>query len=196
MIQNPTLQTIQERRSIRRYRPDMPDRDKIEAVIEAGRCAPSGGNTQTTRFTVITNQTVLEKLQALAIEEFAKMEYDEHTYGSLRNAIRNSRTGHYPMLFGAPVLVLVSNLRTYANNYSDCACALENMMLAACSVGLGACWVNQFRWLSDNPVMMETLHEVCHIPPEEKVCGGMVMGIADIAPKKPAVTGYPVTWVE
>ena len=69
-------------------------------------------------------------------------------------------------------------------------------MLAACSVGLGSCWVNQFRWLSDNPVMMATLHQVCHIPLEEKVCGGMVLGVADVAPKKPVVTGYPVTWVE
>ena len=149
-LHNETLKTIRDRRSIRRYEETMPTREEILTVVEAGRCAPSGGNTQTTRFTVITNPQVLQQLQQLARQEFAKMDCDETTYKSLRHAILASKKGDYPMLYGAPVLILVSNLRTYGNNYSDCACALQNMMLAAHALGLGTVWVHREREIFDS----------------------------------------------
>ena len=195
-LHNETLKTIRDRRSIRRYEETMPTREEILTVVEAGRCAPSGGNTQTTRFTVITNPQVLQQLQQLARQEFAKMDCDETTYKSLRHAILASKKGDYPMLYGAPVLILVSNLRTYGNNYSDCACALQNMMLAAQSIGLGTCWINQVRWLNEHGPMIRYLQERCRIPQEEQVCGGVILGIPAAIPGELRHDGYPVTFIE
>lgn len=47
------LEAILTRRSTRKYKDDIPDRKLIEKVIEAGRYAPSGSNSQNTHFIVL-----------------------------------------------------------------------------------------------------------------------------------------------
>ena len=71
------LDFIKSRRSTRRFKSDKLPQEMIEQVVEAGRYAPSGGNSQTTHFIVIDNKEVLDKLASLAKEEFAKMEVTE-----------------------------------------------------------------------------------------------------------------------
>ena len=48
-----TIEAIKTRRSVRRFRPDVPAREHIEAIIDAARFAPTWKNTQTARYTVI-----------------------------------------------------------------------------------------------------------------------------------------------
>ena len=67
------LSFFQSRRSTRSYLAKPVEREKIEAILEAGRCAPSGGNNQSTHFLVITSQEVQDRLAALAQKLFAAM---------------------------------------------------------------------------------------------------------------------------
>ncbi|MBQ6475472.1 MAG: nitroreductase family protein, partial [Clostridia bacterium] len=53
------LQWIMTRRSTRRFSQKTVEEEKLDAVIEAGRAAPSGGNNQTTRFIVIRDREIL-----------------------------------------------------------------------------------------------------------------------------------------
>ncbi len=191
---NPVLQAIHDRRSIRRFKSQPVDRQQLEQVVEAGRQAPTGGNTRTTRFVVIQNPQILERIQETACDAFAQMEADENTYKSLRHSIQASKKGGYRFLYEAPVLILTTNLRNYGNAYSDCACALENMMLAAHSLGLGSCWINQLRWLNQCEPVCKMLEEY-GIPPEEMVCGGLVVGVPDQQPPIPSQEGCHVLWL-
>ena len=191
---NPVLQAIHDRRSIRRFKSQPVDRQQLEQVVEAGRQAPTGGNTRTTRFVVIQNPQILERIQETACDAFAQMEADENTYKSLRHSIQASKKGGYRFLYEAPVLILTTNLRNYGNAYSDCACALENMMLAAHSLGLGSCWINQLRWLNQCEPVCKMLEEY-GIPPEEMVCGGLVVGVPDQHPPIPSQEGCHVLWL-
>ena len=68
------LEAIFTRRSTRRMKPELPPRELIEKVVEAGRTAPSGSNSQTTHFIVITKPEILMELAALVQSEFANME--------------------------------------------------------------------------------------------------------------------------
>ena len=54
-----TLECIKTRHSTRKFKADQLSRELIAQVLDAGRRAPSGGNTQLTHFMVITNQDVL-----------------------------------------------------------------------------------------------------------------------------------------
>ena len=56
------LDAIFTRRSTRKFQEQLPERVLIEKVIEAGRFAPSGGNSQTTHFLVITDAEILKEL--------------------------------------------------------------------------------------------------------------------------------------
>ena len=71
------FEAIMTRRSTRKMKEDVPSRDLIEKVIEAGRCAPSGGNSQTTHFIIITNSDFLGELADIVQSEFAAMEIKE-----------------------------------------------------------------------------------------------------------------------
>ena len=69
-----TLNIIRTRRSTRNYLNKSVEEEKLQQVLDAGRYAPSGGNSQTTHFMVITNPEVMETLIQLVQQEFAKME--------------------------------------------------------------------------------------------------------------------------
>ena len=148
---NEVLETIRRRRSVRRFSPEPLPEEVLAAVIEAGRQAPCGGNSRTTHFMVIRSCEAREELRRLAVREFARMEAAEDTYKSLKKAILSSKKGDYVYDYRAPVLVVTANRVGYPNAMADCACALENMMLAAASLDVGSCWINQLHWLDENP---------------------------------------------
>ena len=85
------IEAILTRRSTRKFSDEIPERDLIEKIIEAGRFAPSGGNSQTTHFLVITDPEILKELARIVQTAFSKMEIREDTYASLKNSINRSK---------------------------------------------------------------------------------------------------------
>ena len=191
------LEIIRHRRSIRKYTTDLVPTSMLDCIIEAGRFAPSGGNSQTTHFLVVQNPQVLQLLRTTAAEEFAKMEVHEGMYRSLVSSIRLAQrkgTG-YDFTYGAPVLILLANKRSYGNAMADCSCALENMMIAAHAIGLGACWINQLHWLDEEPAVRAFLEEL-GLSPEETVCGGLSLGLPETVPEPMVRTGNRIDWID
>ena len=194
------LAFFQSRRSTRKYRPDPVPEDKLMQILEAGRCAPSGSNNQSTHYLVIRNPQVLDRLRELVQQEFAKMELTPGMYKSLAGAARSAKKGGYVFHYNAPVLVVLANKIDYGNAQADCSTAAENMMLMANALDLGSCWINQLRWLNENPVLLEYLHGL-GMAGDEKVYCSVALGYADTADGLPlrspiAVTGNPITWVD
>ena len=190
------LEAILTRRSTRKYMDKMPARELIEKVIEAGRFAPSGSNSQNTHFIVFSDRKNLTKLAELVKDEFSKMEAGPDTYVSLRNAINASKTTSYVFHYDAPVFIVVANKKNYGNAMADSACALENMMIAANALDLGSCWINQLHWLDENKVIRELMYK--HgLKEDETITGGLIIGYpADgvINRQMTERKGNPVTW--
>ncbi len=169
------LEAILTRRSTRSFRPDAVEQEKLETILEAARQAPSGGNSQTNHFLVIRDPEVLKNLARMVQEAFAKMEISEDTYASLKHSITMSKKGGYVFHYGPPVLIVVANRREYGNNMADCACAIENMMVAANALDLGSCWINQLRWLNEEPSLLACLRSL-GMKEEERVYGAVSIG--------------------
>ncbi|MBR0105743.1 MAG: nitroreductase family protein, partial [Lachnospiraceae bacterium] len=148
------LDLIKTRRSTRKYLDRPVPRELLEQIVEAGRYAPSGGNNQTGHFLVVTDPAVLARLAEMAQEAFAGMEVTENTYRSLAFAIQAAKRGGYVFHYHAPALIIAANKKDYGNNMADTACALENMMLMANALDLGSCWINQLRWLNEDPALL------------------------------------------
>lgn len=172
------LDFIKSRRSTRKFKSENVPEELIAQVVEAGRYAPSGGNSQSTHFIVIESREVLDKLAKLAMAEFAKMEVTENTYKSLVSSINASKNGNYVFHYNCPVLIVTANKKDYGNNIADCACALENMMLMANALDLGSVWINQLRWLNENPVILDAMKEI-GLKDDERVYGALAIGYAD-----------------
>ncbi|MBQ8087251.1 MAG: nitroreductase [Clostridia bacterium] len=191
------MEAILTRRSTRRMKPDLPPREMIERVIEAGRTAPSGSNSQTTHMIVITNQKVLNELAMIVQAAFAAMEVGPDAYVSLRNSVGAAKRGGYVFHYGAPVLIVTANRKGYGNAMADSACALENMMIAANALDLGSCWINQLHWLDDD-VNVRGYLEQFGLEREETITGGLILGYGhDGLPVRSELkrTGNPVTWI-
>ncbi len=194
------MEAILTRRSTRNYRPDPVEREKLDAILEAGRQAPSGGNNQTCHFLVIRNRGVLRELARMAERAFAAMEVTGDTYASTRHAIEASKKGGYGFCYNAPVLILAANRRDYGNNIADCACAIENMMVAANALDLGSCWINQLKWLNEEPEIVRYLSGL-GMKADERVWGAVIIGYPATESGLPArhrmpQKGNEVTWID
>jgi len=145
-----TLQTIFERRSIRRYKPDpIPDEHR-ERILEAGRQAPSAANRQPWHFIVVGDPAQKER-------------------------VAQACNGQTWMADAAYILVAVGLPQVSDKWYRvDVAIALQNMVLAARSLGYGTCWIGAFR--------PEQVKQVCQIPEEMEVVACTPLGVPDVAP--------------
>ncbi len=193
------LELIKTRRSTRKFAAKPVEEEKLSAVIEAGRYAPSGGNSQTTRLIVVRDRAVMAKLAAAVKEQFSAMEVTPGMYRSMASAIRASKGDRYVFHYDAPVLIITANKQSYSNNIADCACVLENMMIMANALDLGSCWINQLKWLRDNEAVLDVLRPL-GLEDDERVYGALALGYADTPDGLPnrtplPRTGNPVTMV-
>ena len=186
------MEAIMTRRSVRKMKAEAPERALLEQVIEAGRSAPSGSNSQSTHLIVITEKETLSVLQEKVQAAFAKMEEGPDTYVSLRNSIRASKKGNYVFHYGAPVLIVTANKKGYGNAMADSACVLENMMIASHALGLGSCWINQLHWLTDDPALLGYMKKL-GMRDNETICGSLAVGYPDTEDGKPVRQPLPRT---
>ena len=191
------MEAIFTRRSTRKMKPDVPEKELISQVIEAGRSAPCGSNSQKTHMIVITRGSVLSELAGIVRDAFAEMEAGPDTYVSLRHSIEASKKGNYVFHYNAPVLIVTANKKDYGNAMADSACALENMMIAANALDLGSCWINQLHWLDGHPAVRSFM-EALGLKEDETITGGLILGYGPEGlpvRERREITGNPVTWV-
>ncbi|RKX78770.1 MAG: nitroreductase family protein [Spirochaetes bacterium] len=155
------LEAIRTRRSIRKYTDrDVPD-EFIEKILTAGIWAPSGKNNQPWRFAVVKDK----KLKS----EIAK------------------QTIHTNILENAPVIIAVflDHNVTYdvvkdANTMGAC---IQNMLLAAHALGLGAVWIAEIR------NKMDEVRKLCGAPEEYELIAVVPIGFSREKEKKGRRTG-------
>lgn len=156
-ISDELLRVIMGRRSIRLFMEKEVTKDLIEKIVLAGRCAPSGHNMQTWRFTVLQNKKDISELKKITkqVAELKKSSF----YG-----FQNPQT-----------IIVVSNDRRGFTALQDSSCAIENMLLMAHSLGLGACWLNSWIQISDEPEIRKLL-SLYEIPNTHIVHGVVALG--------------------
>lgn len=177
---NQTITAIMNRRSIRKFLPEQVCEEKLQAILEAGRAAPSGANNQTSHILVVQSPQKRQELIRLAVKRLAEMPYDDTTYKSLRSAIIRSQKGEWDFTYGAPTFIIVANKKGYSNNLVDSACVLENMMIAAQSLGVGTCFINNIKWLYEDEQMLAYLRSL-GMEQDEIPCGGLSVGYSAMA---------------
>lgn len=194
-----TYESIITRRSTRKYLDKEVSQELLEKIIETGRYAPSGGNSQSNHFLVIQNKQIIDHLVKMVERAFSQMEITENMYRSLQNSINLSKKGGYVFSYNAPVLIIVANKRDYGNNQADCAIALENMMLEANELDLGSCYINQLKWLNEDQKILSYLQSL-GMNEDERVYGSLIVGYPDTNDGKPLRKVLPrkgneVTWL-
>jgi nitroreductase len=155
MLSNPVLKAIQERRSVFRFKPDDVSQDKIDAILEAARWAPSFVNSQPWNIVVVKDKETRRKLREIPI-----------TITSL--GIEES-----PVTF----VVAVDPAKDPHHYVEDGAAATENMALAGHSMGLGSYWVGVYDASDNRTSSEEKVKNLLSIPKEHRVISMLPVGV-------------------
>lgn len=178
MKTNSVLETIVQRRSTRSYTETAISKEDMQTIVTAGTYAPTGMNRRSFHFTVISNPEKLAELNRLIRGAFLKSDEER-----LRKRGENP---DYICYYNAPSLILVSNEPSQAWAAQDCACAVQNIFLAAHSLGIASCWINQLLAPTcDDPEVRRLLTE-WGVPSDHKIYGCAALGYAAEALKEPA----------
>ena len=132
---NQVVKTIMERRSIRKYKPQAVERDKMDLILKCGINAPNGQNKQSWEVRVVDNPELLN-----AMKEAMAKGHPNLSPEMVRGCFR-----------GAPTMVFIARDLAYDFSAYDCGLLAENMVLAAWSMGIGSiCLGSPVRFLTDN----------------------------------------------
>ena len=82
-----TDESILTRRRTRKYLNKQVSKELLEKIIETGRYAPSGGNSQSNHFIVIQNKQIIDRLVKMVEKAFSKMEITENMYRIFRSSL-------------------------------------------------------------------------------------------------------------
>ena len=169
-MMNETLQTILTRRSCRSFTDQPIDREALDLLVKAALCAPSGMGLQTWQFTVVTNQEKISRLAQVIGQTLNRENYN---------------------MYRPTALIIPSNSKESRFGREDDACAMENIFLAAHSLGIGSVWINQLQGICDEPAVRQVLQEL-QIPDDHVVYGLAALGYAAQEPGEKERTGKVV----
>lgn len=158
---NEILEVIKARRSIRTFQKKSIGKEDLDLIIEAALFAPSAKNQQSWQFTVVQNKEQIHRLEQAIGNELSRENYT---------------------FLGADTIIIVTNEKDNSNAIADCACALENIFLAAHSLGIGSVWINQLKTICDVPAIRTILSDL-GIPDNHFAGGIAALGYTEgIAP--------------
>lgn len=161
---NEVIDAMKKRRSVRKFKSDMPPKSDIEQIIEAGLYAASGKNMQSAKIIAITNKTLRDEISALNCKIGG---WDE---------------GFDPF-YNAPVILLVIADKSFPTSIYDGSLVMGNLMLAAHSLGLGSIWIHRAKEECETPEIKKLLADL-GIEGEWEGVGHCAVGYADVDTSK------------
>ena len=121
---NEIIKAMEERRSVRKFKPDMPEKAAIEQIIEAGLFAANGKGKQSAIVVAVTNKQLRDKISE-----------DNREIGGWQEG--------FDPFYGAPVILIVLADKNWPTAVYDGSLVMGNLMLAAHSLGLGSIWIHR-----------------------------------------------------
>ncbi|MDR2422678.1 MAG: nitroreductase family protein [Deltaproteobacteria bacterium] len=166
---NEVLKALKERRSVRDFTDEDVSEEDLKTILETAAYAPTARNSQAWHATAVRG---LDKIAVL--NEAVKKANQKPGYERYKEL---AATASYSINFRqAPVFILVGVDREKSVCQSeDGALVIGYILLAAHSLGLGACWINQLGVITDEPEFRESLNGL-GFPPSHRIIGCVALG--------------------
>ncbi len=157
---NEVLKAIFNRHSVRSFKEEKLKREELELLLKAAAAAPTARNLQLFGFVALTNRETIDRLAELT--------------GAV---VGRDLKGFYK-----PAALIIPYTKAEAPfGVDDNACAMENIYLAAYSLGIGCVWINQLRDGCRDEKVRELLRGV-GVPDDCVVYGSAAVGYPAAAP--------------
>lgn len=181
---NKTIEDIITRRSVKKYLDREVPMELIEQIVKAGTYAPSGMNKQSAKIIAVTNKEMRDRLSRINLEIVIG-----------KNMATTS--GHNDPFYGAPVVLVVLAKKEAGTRVNDGSLVMENMMIAANSLGLGSCWIHRAKETFETAEGRQILLDL-GITDEYEGIGNCILGYAApdaLKPQSARKDDY-VVWVK
>ena len=142
---NPVIETIMARRSIRKYKPEAVEREKMQTILDCGIHAPNGMNKQSWEVRVVDNQDFIDGMTEIFKKE---------------NPKAAERPGFKNMFNNAPTVAFIAYDPNYDMSQIDCGLLGANMILTAQSMGIGSCCLGGAVRFMKSPVAADYLKQL------------------------------------
>ncbi len=123
---NDVVKAMKERRSVRKFKEELPKKADLEQVVEAGLFAASAMGRQATKMVVVTDRKLRDRIC------------------EMNRKVGGWDAGFDPF-YGAPAMIIVLAEKDWGNRVYDGSLVMGNLMLAAHSLGLGSIWIHRAR---------------------------------------------------
>jgi len=161
---NETIETIQNRRSVRQYLPEQIKDDELKEILDAAIYAPTGHNDQPWHFTVVQNKDLIDEINDGAKDAMAQMDLDWIS--------KLGQMEQFNIFHRAPTVVIVSSRKDATTPVPDCSAAVQNMLLTAESMDIGSCWIGFAKFYFQNHDNLKKFK----IPADNEVHFGVSLG--------------------
>lgn len=138
---NEVIKAMKERRSIRKFKAEMPSKADLEQIVEAGLYAANGRGRQAVITIAVTDKELRDKLSAV------------------NNEIMGGPEGNDPF-YGAPAILIVLANKEVPTAPYDGSLVMGNLMLAAHSLGLGSIWIHRAKEEFEMPEYQKLLKDL------------------------------------
>ena len=162
---NEVINTIMARRSIRKYKSQPIEQEKLQSVLECGINAPNGMYKQSWEIRVVTSEKVMSEIEK----------------GYTAYLTKNGRKRISHPSFGAPCLIFIAHDTAYDLSQVDCGLLGGNMILAAQSMGLGTCCLGGIVRYMNSPEASDLLKRL-NLPESYNLLYALAIGYPDEAP--------------
>ena len=144
-LKNQVVETIMTRRSVRQYKPQAVEREKMQTIVECGINAPNAMNKQPWEVRVVDNADYINGVTEL----YKKANPKAAEYPAFKNMFRN-----------APTVVFIGHDTKSESSPFDCGLLAENMMISAWSMGIGSCCLGSPARFMKTPEAAEYLQKL------------------------------------
>ena len=144
-LKNQVVETIMTRRSVRQYKPQAVEREKMQTIVECGINAPNAMNKQPWEVRVVDNADYINGVTDLYKKANPKAAEDP----AFKNMFRN-----------APTVVFIGHDTESESSPFDCGLLAENMMISAWSMGIGSCCLGSPARFMKTPEAAEYLQKL------------------------------------
>ncbi len=182
MTKNKVLEAIYSRRSIRDYSQKAVPEEVVKEILKAGTMAPSSGNTQPWRFSIIEGKKNREYFGEVALRGIL----GERKFLELKRknpVLKKKKAAQLAekIFYNAPLLIVVSGEKNKRFLQDDINLAAQNMFLAAHSLGIGSCWIGFRDQLNRDPIAKKMLG----VPENFEIVAPLIFGYSKEKPKIP-----------
>lgn len=159
---NEVIKVIKTRKSTKKYKSEMVPISLVDEICEAGSYAPSGLNKQSPIILEVTNKEMRDRLSKI-------------------NARVASMPDTFDPFYNAPVVLVVLANKDVPTYIYDGSVVMENMLLAAHSLNIGACWIHRAKETFETEEGRKILQEL-GIEDNYEGIGNCILGYPDVEP--------------